>query len=106
MRWVAWWAVGFEFGPDDLPATFSWDRFFDAGEGKAVLTPFVGRYSDSRPADNVLVPHRAVAAWIVDGTSKEDVRFDVEQLEFDLQLTLLTRAPECRLSCQPAHHVR
>jgi hypothetical protein len=34
--------------------------------------------------DGVLVPHRAVAAWIVEGKSQEYVRFDVERLEFDV----------------------
>ena len=76
--------AAFEFGADDLPATFSGDRFFDAGDGKAVLTPFVGRFRDYRAVDGVLAPHRVVAAWIVDGTPKEYVRFDVERLEFDV----------------------
>ena len=76
--------AAFEFGPDDLPATFSGDRFFDAGDGKAVLTPFVGRFSDYRAVDGVLVPHRVVAAWMVDGALKEYVRFNVERLEFDV----------------------
>ena len=48
------------------------------------MTPFVGRFTDYRPVDGVLVPHRAVAAWIVEGTSQEYVRFDVERLEFDV----------------------
>jgi hypothetical protein len=74
----------FEFGPDDLPATLSADRFLDAGDGKAVVTPFVGRYTDYRAVDGVLVPHRAVAAWIVDGVPEEYARFDVERLEFDV----------------------
>jgi len=74
----------FEFGADELPSTFSAERFFDAGDGKPVMTPFVGRFTDYRPVDGVLVPHRAVAAWIVEGTSQEYVRFDVERLEFDV----------------------
>ena len=95
----------FEFGPDDLPCLFSADRFFDAGDGTAVLTPFVGRYSDYRPVDDVLVPHRAVAAWIVDGTSKEYVRFDVAHVEFDLHAPF-GGAPEYRVVCHPPHPVR
>jgi hypothetical protein len=74
----------FEFGSDELPSTFSAERFFDAGDGKSVMTPFVGRFTDYRPVEGVLVPHRAVAAWIVEGTSHEYVRFDVERLEFDV----------------------
>ena len=73
----------FEFGADELPMTFSAERFFDAGDAKPVKTPFVGRFTDYRPVDGVLVPHRAVAAWIVEGTAQEYVRFDVERLEFD-----------------------
>nr|MBA2303769.1 hypothetical protein [Acidobacteriota bacterium] len=74
----------FEFGPGELPATFSAERFCDAGDGKAVMTPFVGRFTDYRAVDGVLVPHRAVAAWIVEGPRKEYVRFDVERLECDV----------------------
>ncbi len=101
-RYVQWSAVGarrasatlqvngrsgtavFEFGADDLPMTFSADRFRDDG-GKAILTPWVGRYSDYRPVDGVLVPHRVVAAWIIDGRALEYARFDVQQLEFDVR---------------------
>jgi uncharacterized protein DUF6544 len=72
----------FEFGPDDLPAKFSANRYFDSGRGASVLTPFVGRLSDFRHVDGVLVPHRAVAAWVIDGKTVEYVDFEVQQLEF------------------------
>jgi hypothetical protein len=73
----------FEFGPDDLPATFSASRYRDVGGGKSVLTPFVGRISDFRSIDGVLVPHRVVAAWIIDGETIEYVNFEVQELKFD-----------------------
>jgi hypothetical protein len=73
----------FEFGPDDLPTTFSADRFYAVSGGTAVLTPFVGRFSDYRVVDGLLIPHRGVAAWIVDGTVSEYARFDVQRVEFD-----------------------
>jgi uncharacterized protein DUF6544 len=71
-------------GPDDLPITFSADRYRDVDGGKAVMTPFVGRFSDFRAVDGVLVPHRVAAAWVVDGSSIEYARFDVQQVEFDV----------------------
>jgi hypothetical protein len=71
-----------EVGSDDLPVTFSADRYYDDG-GTAVLTPWVGRISDYRAVDGVLVPHRVVAAWVIDGRPIEYVRFDVQQVEFD-----------------------
>lgn len=73
----------FEFGPDDLPVTCSADRYRDVGGGKAVMTPWVGRFSDYRAVDGVLVPHRVVAAWVVDGIPIEYVRFNVQHVEFD-----------------------
>lgn len=33
----------------------------------------------------VLVPHRAVAAWILDGRPAEYVRFDIQHVEFDVR---------------------
>ena len=73
----------FEFGPDGLPAVFFADRYRDVGGGKSVLTPYLGRTSDFRPVDGVLVPHRVVAAWIVEGRPVEYANFEVRQLEFD-----------------------
>src|SRR6185437_15125960 len=73
----------FEFGTDGLPATFSAERYRDIGAGKSVLTPFVGRLSDFRSVDGVLVPHRVVGAWMVDGKTLEYADFEVRQLEFD-----------------------
>jgi hypothetical protein len=73
----------FTFGTDDLPATISADRYRDTGNGTSALTPFVGRMSDFRPVDGVLVPHRMVAAWIVDGQTIEYANFEVEQVAFE-----------------------
>jgi hypothetical protein len=52
------------------------------------MTSFIGRFTGYRPVDGVLVPYRAVAGWIVEGTSQEYVRFDVERLEFDVHRRL------------------
>jgi hypothetical protein len=76
--------AAFEFGADDLPVTFSADRYRDVSGAKAVMTPWVGRYSDYRAVEGVLVPHRVVAAWIVDGSSVQNARFDVQHVEFDV----------------------
>jgi hypothetical protein len=73
----------FTFGPDDLPVAFSADRYRDTGGGTSVLTPFVGRMSDFRAVDGVLVPSRIVAAWIVEGRTIEYADFAVREIEFD-----------------------
>jgi hypothetical protein len=73
----------FAFGDDGLPAAFSADRYRDVGGGKSVLTPFSGQTLDYRPVDGILVPHRMIAAWHVDGQEQQYVRFEVERLEFD-----------------------
>jgi hypothetical protein len=73
----------FVFGPDDLPASFSAERYRDIGGGKSVLTPFVGGVADFRQVDGVLVPFHVVGAWVIDGETIEYVDFDVRQLEFD-----------------------
>jgi hypothetical protein len=73
----------FAFGGDDLPATFSAIRNRDLGGGRSAPTPFLGRMSDFRHVDQVLVPHRVVGAWIVDGRTFEYADFSVERVEFD-----------------------
>jgi hypothetical protein len=76
-------AAVFEFGEDGLPAGFAADRYRDLGGGKSALTPFVGHSLDYRPVGGILVPHRMIAAWQIDGREQEYVRFEVEHLEFD-----------------------
>ncbi len=73
----------FEFGPDDLPAAVTAERYRDLGGGRAALTPFLGRCADYRSVDGVLVPHRMIASWVINGHPVEYVDFLVEQLEFD-----------------------
>jgi hypothetical protein len=74
----------FRFGNDDLPAEFLADRFRDVGGGKTRLTPFIGKSSNYREVDGILVPHRVVGSWFVDGKIVEYARFDVQRIEFDL----------------------
>jgi Family of unknown function (DUF6544) len=73
----------FEFGADDLPVTFSADRYRDVGSGRTLLTPFVGRISDYRFVKDVIVPHRVVGAWLIDGQTAEYARFEVAELALD-----------------------
>ena len=95
----------FEFGPDGMPAVFRAERHRDIGGGRSVLTPFVGRMTDYRPVDGVLVPHRVVGAWIIEGQPIEYARFDLvrraapddshtsaEEFEIDSALTPLASA--------------
>lgn len=49
-----------KFGADDLPMTFTAQRYRDVGGGRSVMTPFIGRSSDYRPVSGVLVPFRVV----------------------------------------------
>lgn len=74
----------FAFGADDLPVAFSAERYRDTGGGRSVLTPFVGRLSDFRAVDRLLIPYRVVGAWIVDGTVKDYANFEVERIDFDM----------------------
>jgi len=73
----------FTFGADGLPAEYRAERYRDAGGGRSVLTPFVGRSSDYRRVDGIQVPHRLVGAWVIDGAEMEYVDFEVETIEFD-----------------------
>jgi hypothetical protein len=72
----------FEFGADGLPAAVFADRYRDVG-GSAVLTPWSGELSDYRDVTGMLVPHRLVAYWHVDGKRIPYARWDVELLEYD-----------------------
>jgi hypothetical protein len=74
----------FEFAAEDLPVSFSAERYRDIGGGRAVLTPFAGEFSKFRQVDGVLVPHRVVAAWYVDGRRLPYADFEIERIEFDV----------------------
>ncbi|HVH29838.1 MAG TPA: DUF6544 family protein [Vicinamibacterales bacterium] len=74
----------FAFGPDDLPTTFSAERYRDVGKGQAILTPFEGQSSDFREVAGMLVPYSMVAAWRIDGRLIEYVRWSVERIEYDV----------------------
>jgi hypothetical protein len=74
----------FAFGPDDLPTTFSAERYRDVGRGRAILTPFEGRSSDFHEVAGMLVPYSMVAAWRIEGRLVEYVRWSVERIEYDV----------------------
>lgn len=73
----------FEFDADDLPTTFTAERYRDVGGGQAALTPFIGRSSDFRRVSGVLVPFRVVGAWVIENRPVEYAEFVVEELVFD-----------------------
>jgi hypothetical protein len=76
----------FEFGEDRLPRSFSADRYFDAGRGPALLKPWSGDYADYREVqDGMIVPHRFIGYWHVDGTRVPYVDFQLEPPEYDVQ---------------------
>lgn len=72
----------FDFGEDDLPSAFTAERYRDLGGGQSALTPFVGRFSDYRPVDGAVVPHRVVASWVVHERSIDYADFVVDHLDF------------------------
>jgi hypothetical protein len=74
----------FAFGPDDLPTTFSAERYRDVGKGQAILTPFEGQSSDFREVAGMLVPYSMVAAWRIEGRLIDYVRWRVERIEYDV----------------------
>jgi hypothetical protein len=74
----------FTFGPDDLPTTFSAERYRDVGKGQAILTPFEGQSSDFREVAGMLVPYSMVAAWRIEGRLIDYVRWRVERIEYDV----------------------
>jgi hypothetical protein len=76
----------FEFGADDLPMTFTAERYRDVGGGKSVLTPFIGRSSDYRRVSGALVPFRVVGAWVIENQPIEYADFAVKELAFDQRL--------------------
>ena len=76
-------ACTFAFGDDGLPARIYADRYRDLGNGRSVLTPWSGESSDYRRVDGLLVPHRQVAFWHVEGERVAYARFEVERIEFD-----------------------
>jgi hypothetical protein len=73
----------FTFGTDDLLTTYSAERYRDLGGGRSVLSPFIGRVSDYRPVEGILVPHRVIGSWVVDGAAIEYVNFEVQEMSFD-----------------------
>lgn len=73
----------FEFGGDGLPVGFSADRYFDTGDGRAELRPWSGEYADYRAVAGLLVPHRFVGYWHVDGQRIPYVDFLLEPPEYD-----------------------
>lgn len=76
-------ACTFQFGDDGLPARIEAARYRDLGNGRSVLTPWSGESSDYRRVDGLLVPHRQVAFWHVEGEPVAYARFEVERIEFD-----------------------
>jgi uncharacterized protein DUF6544 len=73
----------FEFGADGLPQSFSAERYFDAGHGEAQLLPWSGDYADYRSASGLLVPHRFIGYWHVEGRRVPYVDFELETPQYD-----------------------
>ena len=48
------------------------------------MTPWSGGYSDYREVDGLLLPHRVVVSWHIDGRVIPYARFVVESFEIDV----------------------
>lgn len=75
-------ACEFTFGADGLPSSVSADRYRDV-DGKGVLTPWSGEFSDYRAVSGMLVPHTIVPYWHVNNERIAYARFEVEALDYD-----------------------
>ena len=73
----------FEFGADGLPLSFSADRYYDTGKGRAELKPWSGEYRDYREVDGLVVPHRFIGYWHVGKERVPYVDFQLEPPQFD-----------------------
>lgn len=75
----------FEFGDGGLPSSFHSERYLDTGSGQPRLLPWSGEYGDYRQVDGVLVPHRFIGYWHLDGQRVPYADFTVEKLEYDVR---------------------
>jgi hypothetical protein len=73
----------FEFGSDALPRAFFADRYLDTGKGQPELRPWSGDYTDYREVAGLLVPHRFIGYWHIDGQRVPYADFLVETPEYD-----------------------
>jgi len=60
------------------------DRYRDVGRGKAVLTPWTGRYSDYREFNGFRVPSSVEVTWELEKEPFSYVRFRVTVLEYNV----------------------
>lgn len=73
----------FEIDDDGKLASIRADRYCDVGRGRAVLTPWSGRYSDYRLFNGFLVPSYVEVAWELESGSFAYARFQVTVLEYN-----------------------
>lgn len=72
----------FTFGADDLPRAIHAERYFDLGDGKAVLRPWSVELSDYRTADGRPVPFSAVVSWHVEDRAFPYASFHLDAVEY------------------------
>lgn len=73
----------FTFGDDDMPISFHAVRYRDTGDGRSILTPFVGEYGDYRRVGGLDLPHRIVGSWMIDARPISFIRLDVVDVQLD-----------------------
>ncbi len=77
-------AATFEFDAEGRISLIHGDRYRDAGGGKTVLTPWVGRCSGYRKFGPFRVPAHVEVAWVVEGAESAYARFDVTAIEYNV----------------------
>jgi uncharacterized protein DUF6544 len=75
----------FAFGADALPRAFSSERYLDTGAGRPELRTWSGEYADYRAVAGLLVPHRLLGYWNVDGRRVPYVDFVLDAPEYNVR---------------------
>lgn len=70
------------------------ERYYDAGGGKAVLTPWTGRYAEYRDVDGFRVPTSVEVAWELEGGAFGYARFRVTTLEYNVARRFRVQHPD------------
>jgi hypothetical protein len=73
-----------EFDAEGRMVLILGERYRAVGGGKAVLTPWVGRYSDYRECQCFRVPAHVEVAWVLDGAEFSYARFDVRSIAYNV----------------------
>jgi hypothetical protein len=77
-------AATVEFDAEGRMVVIRGERYRDVGNGKSLLTPWVGRCSRYREFGRFRVPAHVEVAWVMDGVEFAYARFDVTAIEYNV----------------------